>query len=755
MLTLNKSSFDQGISQAEGQAEGFGSKLKSGLASAAKTAATAIVAASAAVGSFAKQSLNAYGDYEQLVGGIETLFGAGGQSLDEYAAAQGKSIDEVSSKFAELQKSQEQALSNAANAYKTAGLSANEYMETVTSFAASLKQSLGENSAAISDYADLAITDMSDNANKMGTAMESIQNAYQGFAKQNYTMLDNLKLGYGGTKEEMERLLRDAEELEGLEIGSLDVSNFADVVTAIHAVQTELGITGTTAKEASSTIQGSISSLTSAWQNLVVGIADENADLSGLMSNVVESVVTVGENVIPRFQQILSGIGEAVKNVAPIIGELIPSILTDVFPSILETGIGLVDAFIDGISSNAEQLATAATKIGLKLVDGIGSALPKVATAALDIIKTLSKSLADNAKTIAETAVNIVTDLALAITEPDTLTSILDAGLQIIVGLAQGLLEAIPTLIESLPLVIDNIVTFILDSIPLIIDAGVQLLTSLVSNMDTIINSIVSVIPVIINNLVNSIIGAIPQIVESGVKLLVSLVQNLPTIITNIVTVLPNLILGIVDGILSDGNLEKIIMAGVQLFVSLIQNLPTIIFEIVKAVPQIIDGIVSSFGSLTYRIVEIGGNIISGIWEGISGAADWLFDQVDGFFGGLVDGVCGFLGIHSPSKVFEGIGENMALGVGEGFSDEFKGIKDDINGQMDFSGTASFDLNRDISTSYSGAESVYNASRNNAATETRERQPLIVVVQLESGLELARALIEDINDAKRIDGYAY
>lgn len=268
---------------------------------AAKIAATAFAAASAAVAGIVKSSLQNYGDYEQLIGGVETLFGESADVVEGYAN----------------------------DAYKTAGMSANEYMETVTGFSASLLQSLGGDTAKAAQVADMAITDMADNANKMGTSMESIQNAYGGFAKQNFTMLDNLKLGYGGTQEEMKRLLADAEKLSGQKF---DLSSYADIVDAIHIVQTEMGITGTTAKEASTTIQGSVASMKSAWQNLLTGIADENADVSGLTDKLVDSVKTTVSNVMPRIQQIISGIlpviSEIFPQITPIIAEALPYLVS-------------------------------------------------------------------------------------------------------------------------------------------------------------------------------------------------------------------------------------------------------------------------------------------------------------------------------------------------------------------------------------------------------------------------------------------
>ena len=262
------------------------SKLKSGIGAVGKAFAAVGVAAAAGFVAISKSAVESYAEYEQLAGGVETLFKDSADVLMGYAD----------------------------KAYQTAGLSANDYMETVTSFSASLLQSLGGDTAAAADYADQAIIDMSDNANKMGTSIEMIQNAYQGFAKQNYTMLDNLKLGYGGTKEEMQRLLDDAEKISGIKY---DISSFADITQAIHVIQTELDITGTTALEASSTIQGSASAMKASWKNLMVGLADENANFDLLLENFIASVGTFAQNLIPRIKVALGGVINLIKELVP------------------------------------------------------------------------------------------------------------------------------------------------------------------------------------------------------------------------------------------------------------------------------------------------------------------------------------------------------------------------------------------------------------------------------------------------------
>jgi phage-related protein len=339
--------------QASSKLGNITSKLGGGLKTAAKIGTAAVGAAAGAIVALTKQAVENYAEYEQLVGGVETLFKNSADTVQQYAA----------------------------NAYKTAGLSANEYMSTVTSFSASLLQSLGGDTEAAAEYADMAITDMSDNANKMGTSMEMIQNAYQGFAKQNYTMLDNLKLGYGGTKEEMKRLLEDAEAISGIEY---DVSSYADVVDAIHVIQTEMGIMGTTAKEASETISGSLTSTKSAWSNLVTGVADDNADFEKLIGDFVESVGVTAKNILPRIQTALEGAGKLVEQLVPVIIDMIPSLIEDTLPKLLKSGVNIIRTILDGIAKDPEKVSdTILNVIGL-LIDTIIDLLPDIlATGAL------------------------------------------------------------------------------------------------------------------------------------------------------------------------------------------------------------------------------------------------------------------------------------------------------------------------------------------------------------------------------------
>lgn len=425
-------------------------KLGSAFKTIAKVGAAGAVALATGIGMLTKKAIANYAEYEQLVGGIETLFKSSSNKVLQYAN----------------------------NAYKTAGMSANQYMEMVTSFSASLLQGLNGDTAKSAEIADMAITDMADNANKMGTSMEMIQNAYQGFSKQNYTMLDNLKLGYGGTKTEMERLLADAEKLSGIKY---DISNLADVYSAIHVIQQEMGITGTTAKEASSTIQGSMMMLKASWENLMTGFADPSQDIGVLMQNVVDSAVTVANNLIPRIAStipnIISGIGTLISTV----GKALPSMFAQLVPVVVSGGKAIIKGFVDTIGSISNNLGAITGKIAT-FMGQIGTAiqtnLPIIVNKALDLVQGFVLKIGENLPTLIQAGMNLLNNIATGImnslpsliskvpTIVISLCNALDAGLpkllaggiKLIVTLGKGLIQAIPTLIANIPKIIYAIV---------------------------------------------------------------------------------------------------------------------------------------------------------------------------------------------------------------------------------------------------------------------------------------------------------
>ena len=381
------------------------------------------------------------------------------------------------------------------------------------------------------------------------------------------------------------------------------------------------------------------------------GISDANGDI-GKMSDVI------GEILPKALDAIMEYVPELLEVIASIVGSLGQAII-DNLPVIVESASQIILSILNGLIAGLPQITNGALQLVLALVSGILSNLPMLIETAAQVIVTIATGLATALPTLIPTLVEVVVQMCQTLV--DNLPLILDAALQLITGLAQGILEALPVVIEALPQIIDGIVTFFLDSIPQIIDTGIQLLTSLVEALPQIITAIVAAIPKIIDNIISAVLSAIPQIIQAGIDLLIALVRALPQIITTIVQAIPQIISGIVNALI--GNIDKIILAGVQLFVALIENLPTIIVEIVKAVPQIIAGIVSAFGSLMYKIVEIGGNIVKGLWQGIQQLASWLWDKVSGWISSIWDGICDFFGIHSPSDEMAWVGEMLVKGL--------------------------------------------------------------------------------------------
>lgn len=445
--TADLRSMDDEMDDGSRKALSFGDVLKANLASdvivsGIKAMASAIKEAGAALVDLGKQSIQGFAEQEQLIGGVDTLFKESSARVQQYAN----------------------------DAYKTAGLSANDYMETVTSFSASLLQSLGGDTAAAARKADQAIADMSDNANKMGTDMQSIQNAYQGFAKANYTMLDNLKLGYGGTKQEMERLLADAEKFSGIKY---DISSYADIVDAIHVVQTEMGITGTTAKEAATTIQGSANSMKSAWSNLLTGMSNENLDLDKLVQNVVDSVGTYADNLLPRLQTMLprfaEGMTQLVNGLVPYVGPAMEMLL----PALVQGVGGLVSGIVQALPAAVEAISAVVPM----LVEQLTLLLPQIVSAGIDIIAALASGIGENLPALIPAAVDAIIEVAGGLVA--NVDKIIVAAGQLIGGLTQGLIEALPRLVVRLPEIIGAIVKGLLSGMSAIGEVGVQLVRGL------------------------------------------------------------------------------------------------------------------------------------------------------------------------------------------------------------------------------------------------------------------------------------
>lgn len=626
------------------------------------------IAAAAGIGKVIKDSIVAGADLEQSMGGIETLF----------------------------KESADQVIANAKRAYQTAGMSANDYMELTTGFSASLLSSLGNDTAKAADVADMAMTDMSDNANKMGTNMEDIKNAYQGFAKQNYTMLDNLKLGYGGTQDEMKRLLEDARKITGV---TYDIDNLADVYQAIHVIQGELDITGTTAKEAASTISGSLNAMKAAYQNVMGNLA-LGEDIGPSLNALKETTVTfVRDNLLPAAVNVVSALPTALVSLA-----------AQLAAPMLHAGVQAVLSLAAGLTSAIPELLREATKALEGIVNAIITGVPALINAGMLLLNGLVQGLLEAVPELLAALPGIVDNLTTTLAA--FLPQFISAVNLLVMGVAQALPTAIQQIVAVLPTLIDSLINVLLTLMPEIMDAGLALLSALVTDLPEIISAVAAAIPKIVDAIVNAILSSIPLLIDAGIQLLTMLVGNLPAIISGIVSALPTIINSIVNAVL--GSIPLLIRSGIQLFVALVSNLPAIISGVVAAVPQIIDAIVGGFAGGFDAMANIGLNLIKGIWSGISDAAAWLKSKIAGFFGGVVDSIRDFFGIHSPSRLMAGIGKNMALGIGVGWEDTFPDIAEDITDsvKLDFdAGPVSCGRDQNQSGSVSVVQNIYSKAQ--------------------------------------------
>ena len=555
-------------SDSQGKMSSAFSKVGSGAVAFGKTVLKGMAVAGAGVATLAGAAVNSFASYEQLVGGVDTLFKDSSKKVQEYAK----------------------------NAYKTAGMSANEYMDTVTSFSASLLQSLDGDTAKAAEKANMAITDMSDNANKMGTSMESIQNAYQGFAKQNFTMLDNLKLGYGGTKEEMQRLLEDAEKLSGVKY---DISSYADIVDAIHVVQEEMGIAGTTAQEAADTISGSFSSMKGSWQNLLTAIASDDLPFDEYVNAFVESTSNVVKNMMPRISTALEGVVQLIDKVAPIIINKIPELFSTLLPSVITAATGLISSIVQALPAMVDMLTTSVIP---QLISGVVS----VFGAIVEALPTLMES--------------IVSAL------PTLIPQLINGLVSMIVLLCTNFTQIIQPLLNSLPAIIISIVNALMSNLPILIQGAVSLVVNLVSALPQIILSLVQAMPTVIKSLVQGLWTAAPL-----------LIQGMRNIWENVRQAVINVVKGLVSTVV-DWCIKLKDMA-VEKFTELKSRAGEKFNEIktnaVEKFNALKTGITDKITAIKNSVIEKFEAIKNGIRDKIEGAKEKVraaIDKIKGFF---------------------------------------------------------------------------------------------------------------------------
>ena len=639
-MNLNASGFARGIKSVIGSVKNMNESMKDATNTASKMSsvmkgigssaikvgkglAVAGAAAATAVTALVSKSVGAFADYEQLTGGVETLFGAGGRSVEEYAQSVGKSVSDIQGKYDSLMSAQNVVLENANKAYMTAGMSANEYMDTVTGFSASLISSLGGDTNKAADYANSALVDMSDNANKMGTDMESIKNAYQGFAKQNYTMLDNLKLGYGGTQEEMKRLLSDAEKLTGQRY---DISSFADITQAIHAIQTQMDITGTTAKEASTTISGSWGSLKAAFENTLVSLTTGGEMFDQSLDALVDSAKTFGQNVIPAITGALSGVGYLIDGLAPTIGEVIPPLINDLAPTLANSAVSLISSLVNGLVQNASQFSNCLSNIVVVAVTGLSAVVPKLLIATSQIVGNLMQGLSDSMPQIISGAVTLIE------------------------GLVDGLVDNVPLLAMGAVQLVASLANGLIANLPRIIDAGVNLITGIVS----------------------ASYSMMPQIIQNGMQLVVNLAVGLVRAIPQLIAALPRITGAIVKGFKSVNWFDL----GLQLIKSIWEGIKSIGSEMWNGVKEKTSEL---WGGVKNVVSEKLNNIKSAYdahGGGLKGATFAAIEGVKEYYRTGYDAINQLTG-GKLGEVVNAVGEKMEVVKGK-FSEAFGNVKNTV-----------------------------------------------------------------------------
>lgn len=614
-----------------------------------KLAVKGVAAAGAAIGTITKFAVSSYSEYEQLVGGVETLFGAQGMTLKEYAEKVGQSVDQAKGKYNQLIQAQTEVMNNAKVAYKTAGMSANDYMNTITSFAAALKQSTANETEA-AKVANMAVIDMADNANKMGTNMEDIQNAYQGFSKQNYTMLDNLKLGYGGTKSEMERLLQDAEKLTGIHY---DINNLSDVYKAINAIQGKLGITGTTGEEAMKTIDGAMKMTKASWDNLLTGLADPKQAVGPLISEFTTSLGTLAKNVTPKIKEVFNALPNALIQITP---QLMNTII-DLAPSLILAAINLVAGLIGALPGILEPIFSELTDIFNKI--------PQFLKGNANIVDGFLKSIDSGKPSIAAKGIEMITSLINAIV--NSLPIIIQIGAKIIDSLGSSISSNMPSFLSRFLDILIQLSQMILTNLPILVGVGMKLIFSLVQGLMSSLPTLISKVPTIIANLADAFSNSAQTIFVWGIKIIAEIIKGLVMAIPSLIANIPKIIYAIfaVWNAINWWNLGKGLISGIakgisgmggslvntakNLFNSLKSHVSNIFNNIKNVIQSPIFGaktkVLAIIGELQNG-VRVGFNFIkshaSSVWNGIKSAIMSPMSTAANFVKAIINKIKGF-----------------------------------------------------------------------------------------------------------------
>lgn len=737
-----------------------------------KVTATAVAAASAGIAALTTSAVKSYAEYEQLVGGVETLF-TPTESMSEFVTKMdevGVSAETAAKKY---YAGSEKVMNDASNAWKTAGLSINDYLEQATSYSAKLIKETGGDTERVAELVNIAITDMSDNANKMGTDISSIQNAYEGFAKGNATMLDNLKVGYGGTQTELLKLAQDMGIVEE-SVTSFNDMTFEDAILAIHEVQEQLGITGTTAKEATTTISGSLGMLKASWSNLVTGLADENADLEALMQNVIDSLVgTTDEagnkiekgfldNVIPVIETALSGIGTLFTTLIPTALDLLPTLIEDVVPDMISAGTSLVDGLVNSISDNMDNVEAIANQLiesfvtiipdmaelGGQLLTTLGGAFldnldtllgvasdvlsilceglqenaDELVAGAIQIVESLGGFIRDNADMLIDTAVSVVLAIVTGISE--NLSDLIILGLEIVTAISESILENIDVIINAIPDLVSGFCDGLIEHSDEIADAFVTLMDVFAEVTPIILDSLAEVLPELVGKIFDYLSGdGYIKVQAASTKMFEGIIYGLSSILSSLWSAIGDLIVNLAMKVTNGQTNMQV--AALSLMDGMLNGITTKAADILTTITSKINEWIQAIKAKVNDFISAGGSLIDGLKQGFQNKLSSVTTAISNGAKSIADAAKSALGINSPSKVFAEIGAGCVEGFEVGWDKNIKSVQNDINKDMEFKGSINteFTNNNAKTTSSSdnnGTRIVINETINLPSGDTKQ-----------------------------------
>lgn len=617
-------------SKAAGESGGksFGSAFGGALKGIAVGITAALGTAVAGVVSLTKEAIQNYSEYEQLVGGAQLMFGDAFETVAKYAS----------------------------DAYKTVQMSQNDYLQQVNGFATGLKTALGGDAEAAAELANRIVVAEADVVAATGNSQEAVQNAFNGIMRSNFTMLDNLQLGITPTKEGFQEVIDKVNEWNAANgrATNYQMGNLADMQSALVDYIEMQGLAGYASNEAADTIQGSLSTLSASWNNLVTGLGDSSQDLGPLIQNVVDSALTVVNNIKPIALQAVQGLSTLITEATPILVAELPTLINELVPALLSSATQVVMAVVTALPSLLSMITTQIPVILNSLIPALVTALPPIFNMLVDAI------------------------LQIIMMAPQ----LIEAGIQIVVSLINGISDAIPQLLAMIPDLLTSLYTVLTDNLGVIIEAGVNLLMALVEGLTETIPQIIDQMPIICDLLFDAVLNNLPTLISAGINLIVALVNGVVKATPKIIALMPKLIIQLVQNLVE--NFPQIIEAGADIIESLVNGVKSLASNIGEVGADIIEWLVDALDGIPDKLFSIGKNVVKGLWNGINDMKSWVLNKIKSLGNSVVSSIKSALGIHSPSTVFrDQVGKNIALGIGEGFSSEMKDVQKEMTAEMD------------------------------------------------------------------------